>query len=172
MVFGRFRRLGVALAVIGGVASAGLTASPAVAAPMGQGAAAACTGPRVVSVTRSRVVEGSIRGGFTTLNVAVTSTGCPLAGSVRYQTVAYTARAKEDFVVKSGTIAYKAGTAAATTVSVQVVADLQPEPNECFSLLLSVPTGGARIGVAEAPQIIVNDDHVKGGVGGGFICSE
>jgi hypothetical protein len=164
-----FRRLGVALAVIGGAAT---TVVSVAAGPAG----AACDAPRVVSVEGVRAAEGTARPGevaFTTFEFAVTSTSCPLPASVQFETVGYTARPKVDFVPRAGELAFKEGDLDKQVVAVQVVQDAEPEANECFSVRLSKPAGKVRIGTAEAAGIVVDDDRPAGGVQPQiFICSE
>jgi hypothetical protein len=167
----RLRRLGAALVVIGGVASV-IAAGPAEAmAPAGPATAAACTGERVVSISGSRVVEGSARGGFTTLRFTVTSTGCAQAGSVRFSTTPWSAT-KEDFVATTASVSYRAGETAARTVPVQVVPDFLPEPVHCFFGSVQAPTAHVRIAAAQAVGTILDDDRAGAGTARGFMCSE
>lgn len=164
-----FRRLGVVLAVVGGVATTGVSVA---AGP----AQAACDTPRVVSVAGTRAAEGTAVPGqaqFTTFEFAITSAACPQPGALRYETVAYTA-GRADFVPRTGEVAFKAGDLGRQTVSVQVVQDSEPEPNECFSVRLSKPAGAVRVENAEAAGIIVDDDRqaATGPLPQIFICSE
>jgi Calx-beta domain len=163
-----FRRLAVLLAVLGGVAT---TVVSVAAGP----AQAACDTPRLVSVEGVRAAEGTSveQGRFTSFEFAVTSSSCPLPGTLRYETVPYSAR-EADFVPRSGELSFKPGDLGKQTVTVQVIPDSEPEANECFSVRLSKPTGQVRVGTAEAPGIVVNDDRqsAKGPLGQIFICSE
>jgi hypothetical protein len=154
------RRLMVVLAVLGGVAV------PAVPARAGT----ECTGPRLLGVTGTRVVEGTSRTGYTTMTFTIDSTGCAQKGSIRYQTVGYTARAKVDFLPTDGSISYELGQTGKRTVAVQVVPDAIAEPDKCLSLQIVVAAGSVRADPAEAAGIIIDDD--RSGAGGGFRCSE
>ncbi|HST67592.1 MAG TPA: hypothetical protein VLM05_20645 [Mycobacteriales bacterium] len=190
----RLRRLGAALTVFAAVAGVVATAGPAAAAGVPAGGAAgparaagpaggaagpaagpvvgaACSGPRVLSITGSRVVEGSTRGTLTSASFTVTSTGCALEGTVRFATVAYTA-GKDDFVARTASVAYRAGDSGARSVVVQVIPDLLPESNECFAGMLAAPSANVRIaaGGDQAAMIILDDDTKR--AAGGFICSE
>jgi hypothetical protein len=165
-----FRRLGMVLAVVGGIAT---TVVSVAAGP----AQAACDTPRIVSVEGVRAAEGTALPGqvqFTTFEFAVTSTSCPLPGTLRFETVAYTARGQADFVPRAGELAFKSGDLNKQTVAVQVVQDAEPEANECFSVRISKPAGAVRIETAEAAGIVVDDDRqsVRGPLPRVFICSE
>jgi hypothetical protein len=161
-VRGTLRRVLVASVVLVGAVA------PAVPA-----AAADCTGPRLVGVQDTRVVEGtSVRGGYTAMTFTVTSTGCAQPGSVRYAAAGYSAREKADFLPTSGTLTYPAGGQGSLTVTVPVVADAVAEPIECLSLQLSVATGTIRADPAQARGFIVDDDGRLVVQPRGFICSE
>jgi hypothetical protein len=162
----KLRRVGAALVLtIGGVATAGGLAGPA-------SAAASCQGPRLVGITGGKVVEGTERGGFSKLDFTVSSAGCAAEGTLSYETVAYTA-GKDDFVPQRGRLDLKAGDLSSLTVTVQVVADSQPERNECFSVRIAASAGDVKVDPDEAAGIIVDDDGKKDpGQSGGFICSE
>jgi hypothetical protein len=151
--------------IIGGVATAGVAAGPA--------AAADCDGPRLVGVSGSRVAEGTERGGFAKLDFQVSSSGCAAEGSLRFETVGYTAQ-KDDFVPQAGELSYQAGAADSRTISVLVFSDSEPERNECFSVRLSGAIGNVKIDPAEAAGIILDDDGKRRLPGQilGFICSE
>jgi hypothetical protein len=157
----RLRRLGASAAVVVGIASTVITAAPA--------SAATCTGQRVLSITGGRVVEGSARTGFTTLNFTVASTGCAQAGTVRFQTGLGTAD-KDDFVAKTASLTYRAGETASRTVPIQVVPDYRIEPRQCPSGTLAVPSPNFRLAVATALATILDDDLA--GTARDFMCSE
>jgi len=155
------RRILLVLAVLGSVLAPALPA----------GATAACTAPRRLAVTGATIVEGTVRGGHRTLTFTVTSSGCAQRGSVRFGTVGYTARVRDDFVSRTGELAYEPGQQGSRSVSVQVVADAIAEATECFSLQLAVTAGALRADPAEAAGIIRDDDR-RSGAPRGFICSE
>lgn len=163
-----FRRLGVLLAVVGGIAT---TMVSVAAGP----AAAGCDAPRLVSVEGYRAPEGTSVGQreFTRFEFAVTSSTCPQPGSVRYETVAYTA-GEADFVRQAGELSFKAEDLGRQTITVLVVQDSEPEANECFSVRLSKPAGRVQVGTPEAAGIILDDDRRQGGrpLPQSFICSE
>jgi hypothetical protein len=76
--------------------------------------------------------------------------------SVRYVTTAGTAKAPGDFTTKTGTLTIAAGQTAGKVV-VPVVGDTVKEPNETFTVDISLPTN-AGIADASGTGTIVNDD--------------
>jgi Calx-beta domain-containing protein len=76
--------------------------------------------------------------------------------TVRYATSDGTARAASDYVSRSGTLSFPAGTTK-TTISLAVRGDLTSEPLETFKLRLSSPTG-ASIGDGSGIASIRDDD--------------
>jgi hypothetical protein len=165
-----FRRLGAVVVVVGGIAT---TVVGVAAGPAGAG----CDAPRLISVTGFRAAEGTSVGQreFTRFEFAVSTSAasCPQGGTARYETVAYTA-GRADFVGQAGELSFKADDTGSQTVTVLVVQDAEPEPNECFSVRLSKPGGRVEIGTAEAAGIILDDDRGqrKPSLPHSFICSE
>jgi hypothetical protein len=167
-----FRRLAMVLAVLGGIASvvvaasagpAGAAAPPRpaagpVAAPL---APAPCTGPRLVSILGTKAAEGTAtdKGGrLTPFTFTVVSEGCALPGEVGFTTVPFTAGA-DDFVMQTGQLAFRSGDAGRQLITVQVLADPQPEPDECYAVMLLPGSSTVRITTDEAAGIIVDDDQ-------------
>lgn len=180
-----FRRLGGVLAVLGGIASVVVAASagPAGAAALprpaaGPAATAPCTGPRVVSILGTKAVEGTAtdQRTLTPFTFTVVSTGCPLSGTVGFTTVPFTA-GQDDFVMQTGRLGFRAGDTDRQLITVQVVADKQPEPNECYAVQLMPASNTVQIATDEAAGIIVDDDQKPTGAGQPpvtreFHCSE
>jgi uncharacterized delta-60 repeat protein len=80
--------------------------------------------------------------------------------TVNYATRDYSALGGEDFVPTSGTLTFAAGE---TTKSFQVpiINDSLVETGEGFSVELSSPTGGARLGVKSSAAIFIADDDTN-----------
>lgn len=76
--------------------------------------------------------------------------------SVDFNTDALTATAGVDFVSKSGTLQFAPGETT-QTIRVEVIGDLDVEPNETFSVMLSGASGGV-IADGNAIGTITNDD--------------
>jgi hypothetical protein len=76
--------------------------------------------------------------------------------TVHYATQQGTATANQDYTSASGTLSFPAGTQLAT-ISLTVLPDLLPEPNETFSVVLSSPTN-ATIGWGTGVGTIIDDD--------------
>jgi hypothetical protein len=99
------------------------------------------------------------------------TTGCELEArlsapypeqvTMQYATVDGTATAGSDYTARSGVLTFAPG-AVSRTVSVQVVGDEAPEPDETFALSLSGPVN-ATLGDATADGVIVDDDGVPAG---------
>ncbi|HJQ39775.1 MAG TPA: Calx-beta domain-containing protein [Thermoanaerobaculia bacterium] len=111
-----------------------------------------------MSVSDTSVTEAT--DSWTTATFAVTLTEpVPEIIFVAYATTDITATAGADYVAKSGTIWFAPGETSAT-VSVLIVGDALPEPDERFRLTLSDPFGGTLVrSVAEA-TIRDNDGNV------------
>ncbi|MCC6174614.1 MAG: right-handed parallel beta-helix repeat-containing protein [Chloroflexi bacterium] len=115
----------------------------------------------VASVADVSVTEGN-GGASNGVNATFTVTldrPAPQAASVQYATVDGTARAPEDYVGQSGTITFAAGETS-RAVSVLIIGDTLPEPDETFTLQLSNPAGLA-LGRDRATGTIKNDDLVQ-----------
>jgi hypothetical protein len=81
--------------------------------------------------------------------------------TVSYGTSDGTATAPGDYTAGSGTVTFSAGDTS-KTISVAVVGDTVPEPNETFSVDLSLPSG-ATIADGHGVGTIVDDDQIGGG---------
>ena len=77
--------------------------------------------------------------------------------TVDFATANGTATAGSDYVAKSGTLTFPAGSAAAQTLTVLVNGDTDVEPNETFFVDLSSPVN-ATIAVGRGTGTILNDD--------------
>jgi hypothetical protein len=77
--------------------------------------------------------------------------------TVAYATTPGTATPLVDYTPVTGTVTFAAGQTL-KTVSVPVVGDTIPEPNETVFLVLSNPSANAFISVAQGTGTIINDD--------------
>jgi uncharacterized repeat protein (TIGR01451 family) len=85
--------------------------------------------------------------------------------TVNYATSDGTASAPGDYTAGSGTLTFSPGDTS-KTISVPVVGDTVPEPNETFNVDLSTPSG-ATIADGHGVGTIVDDDQIGGGGGVG-----
>jgi MYXO-CTERM domain-containing protein len=76
--------------------------------------------------------------------------------TVAYKTVDGTATAGSDYQPASGTLTFAPGEVL-QTVSIAILGDTVPEPDEKLSVVLSQPTG-ALLGTSRADVVIANDD--------------
>jgi hypothetical protein len=83
------------------------------------------------------------------------------SATVNYATSDVTANAPGDYTAGSGTLTFSPGDTS-KTISVPVVGDTVPEPNETFSVDLSSPAG-ATIADGHGVGTIVDDDQIGGG---------
>lgn len=117
--------------------------------------------PGTLSIADAAVTEGD--GGSQSIDFTVSRIG-GAAGAVE---ATYTitlpggsgGASGSDFgpITLTGTVQFASGQTTAT-ISLPVLGDLAPEPNETFSITLSNPTGGAAIDRATAIGTILNDD--------------
>ncbi len=81
-----------------------------------------------------------------------------------------------DFTPINTTVNFTAGGALTQTVTVNVLGDIDPEPNENFVVNLSNPTNGATISVAQGTATVEDDDLInedfEGEIVGGMTFSE
>ncbi|MGH2571705.1 MAG: Ig-like domain-containing protein, partial [bacterium] len=102
------------------------------------------------------VVEGN--SGVTNANFTVTRSGAfDTAVSVNYATANGSATAPGDYAARFGTLTFDPYVLT-RTITVQVVADSQWEPNETFFVNLSNATNGGTITKAQGVATITNDD--------------
>ncbi|WP_326950595.1 sodium:calcium exchanger [Amycolatopsis sp. NBC_01307] len=130
----------------------GLVPGPAADAAQG-------CGPAAVSVADRTLYEGTpdLNPGYTTFSFTVSvssAAGCAPTGTVSYKTEDGSpgATSPADYVPVNGRLTWT-GEASSRTVSVQVVKDAVPEPNEPFLLRLYDPVG-----------VTLADDLAAGGV--------
>jgi hypothetical protein len=108
-----------------------------------------------ISMADASVLEGNT--GTTTLSFPVTlSASATQAVSVSYATSDGSASAPADYAAATGTLTFQAGQRT-QMVSVGVVGDLNIEPSETFTVVLSNPVGAA-IARGTATGTIQNDD--------------
>ncbi|MGH7485002.1 MAG: IPT/TIG domain-containing protein, partial [bacterium] len=103
------------------------------------------------SVTTSdvRIVEGNSG----TTNAVITLTASqPFTGEVDYITVDGTAKNGSDYLSRSGALIFNAETT--KTISIPIVGDTQPEPDEAFTVHLSILT-------FTGPQFILAKENVN-----------
>jgi ELWxxDGT repeat protein len=112
--------------------------------------------PAAVSVGDARAHERDSAAAVASFPVALSA---PAAGSVTvaYSTSPGTAQSGADFLATSGVITFPPGATGPVLVDIAVVADLQDEPNETFSLRLTSVTG-ALTADARGEGEIVDDD--------------
>lgn len=108
-----------------------------------------------ISIADVQIPEGN--SGLSPMTFAVTlSAPINRAVSVSYATHDGTATAPSDYIAASGTLMVPAN-ATAASITVQVIGDTIPEPDETFTLVLSTPTN-ATLATATATGTILNDD--------------
>lgn len=76
--------------------------------------------------------------------------------SVQYATASYTAVAPDDYLTRTGTATFAPGVTS-VTVTIPLIPDTTPEPDESFSLVLSAPTNAVLV-KSVATGLIVDDD--------------
>jgi hypothetical protein len=97
-------------------------------------------------------------GTTTTFSFPITLSATALSPvTVNYVTADGTAIAPGDYVAKSGTLTFPAGTSAAT-INVTVIGDKVKEANETFYVKISNPSANAYLGDTQATGTIQNDD--------------
>ncbi|MBD3419650.1 MAG: hypothetical protein GF398_05970 [Chitinivibrionales bacterium] len=90
--------------------------------------------------------------------------GASGAVSVNYATVDRWAEAGSDYTASTGTVSWGAGDSQDKTISIDISNDSDKEGNEDFLVMLSSPTGGARVLGNEAAVTIVDDETNSVGV--------
>jgi hypothetical protein len=143
---------GLVCAVVMTTAACGTSATGSSAAP-----APSCL--RTVNIGDVTLPEGNPVG-HTLLQpfvFPVRSSGCAAAGTMTYQTVDDNAVAGSDYGPVSGTMAFTAGDTTPRSVTVQVIMDRTPEPDERFLVVICPASNDIRTGL---PGIgtIRNDD--------------
>lgn len=144
----------LALAMAAAVAmAAGALAVTGVAAVAGE----ECSATRDVLVTSLAAVEGTQRDSVTPLALTVVSRGCALPGSVGYALRPVTTDDR-DLAYRAGVIIFAGGDMKEQTLTIDVRADDQIEPDERFMVALTDLSGGLRACDTMAIVTIVNDD--------------
>jgi hypothetical protein len=89
------------------------------------------------------------------------------AVSVNYATSSGSATAGSDFTSVSGTLTWADGDAADKTITVNVTNDSEDESDETFTVSLSDPSAGTRLGTYSTATVTITDDDAPSGSGGG-----
>lgn len=130
------------LVAVGALVAALAGAVPATAAPVapGPGIVVPPLCVRTVDVGDRTAAEGTRAGTgsdpYTYFSFPVTSRGCAVAGTVSFLTFAGTATAGIDYLGLSTTVRFESGSLATRYVTVRVVKDGSPGPDETFVALL------------------------------------
>ena len=109
-------------------------------------------------VTISSVSKKEGNSGTTAFVFTLAVSGVPLSTvTVDWATGGGTAPAVSDYVPANGTVSFAPGVTT-KTVTVQVVGNTVPEPNETFFVNLSNPSPNAYLGNTQGVGTILNDD--------------
>jgi hypothetical protein len=109
-------------------------------------------------VTINSVSKKEGNSGTTAFVFTLALSGSPLSTvTVDWATGGGTAAAVSDYVPASGTVSFAPGVTT-RTVTVQVVGNTVPEPNETFFVNLSNPSPNAYLGNSQGVGTIANDD--------------
>jgi large repetitive protein len=109
-------------------------------------------------VTINDVGKKEGNSGTTAFVFTVSVSGSPLSTvTVDWATGGGTAPAVSDYVPANGTLSFAPGVTT-RTVTIQVVGNSVPEPNETFFVNLSNPSANAYLGDAQGVGTILNDD--------------
>ena len=110
-----------------------------------------------ISISGSLITEGNA--GFTNANFGVTlSAPSTSTVTVNFSTADGNANAGSDYVSKSGTVTFAPGVTT-QNITIQVIGDINYEPNENFFVNLSGATN-AIISIAQGQGSIINDDQM------------
>jgi predicted extracellular nuclease len=117
-------------------------------------------GPASYSIADSAVFEGT--GTTTPISFTVTRAGdTSAAGTVNYAVTfpggGFSANAADFASPLTGSVSFNAGETS-KTLTLDIVADSNPEADEAFTVTLSSPTAGGVLGDSSATGTIVNDD--------------
>ncbi len=98
------------------------------------------------------------------LGPMVTVTATRIGGSsgtvgISYATSNGTATAGSDYTSVSGTLSWANGNRASKTFTVPITNDILDEPNETFTVRLTLPTGGAILGSPSSATVTINDNE-------------
>jgi hypothetical protein len=116
---------------------------------------AAFAAGRQLSISDTSVVEGNSGTRYAVFSIALSSAAATPV-SVQWSTADGSATAGSDYVAKSGTASFAAGTVS-RTITVAVTGDTEVEPHETFRVNLSAPVG-ATLGDAQGTATITSDD--------------
>ena len=118
-------------------------------------------GPASYSISDSAVFEGT-GGGTTPISFTVTRAGdTSAAGTIDYSVAfpggGFSADASDLSSALTGTVSFNAGETS-KVLTLQIVADSNPEGDEGFTVTLSNPSAGGTLGDSKGVGTIVNDD--------------
>jgi hypothetical protein len=109
-------------------------------------------------VTINSVSKKEGRSGTTAFGFTLALSGSPLSTvTVDWATGGGTAAAVSDYVPANGTVSFAPGVTT-KTVTIQIVGNTVPEPNESFFVNLSNPSPNAYLGNTQGVGTITNDD--------------
>ena len=109
------------------------------------------------------VFEVSEAVGNATITIVRTN-GATGAVSVQYATAPGTATANVDYLPRSGTLLFASGQTS-RTFTIPIINDVAPEFEESVLLSLANPTGGAKLGLANAVLLIMDNEFGPGSFG-------
>lgn len=112
----------------------------------------------VVSIPSIAMVENNAGAPYMSFNVSLSEPSAQTV-TVNFATVNGSALAGSDYIARSGTLTFRAGTTIAE-VRITLLPDRILEANETFSVVLSNPVG-ATLGVWNGKATIVNDDRAS-----------
>jgi uncharacterized delta-60 repeat protein len=93
------------------------------------------------------------------LNTMVVRTGnIDTTALVAYSTLDGSALASVDYEARSGTLLFQPGEAS-LSISIPLINDSVPEPDEAFSILLQTPNPGSALGFLNSASITIQDDE-------------
>jgi hypothetical protein len=105
--------------------------------------------------------EVSVGEGAGTLQFAVHSAGCAVAGSVAYTVEAGTAQVPADFVLPDGELDWGIGDDGPRSINATITSDLIPEADlEDFTVELTDPSPGIQISTSTGHGRILDDDDL------------
>jgi Calx-beta domain len=130
--------------------------------------------PVAISVADVETIEGDGGVGLVTFPVTLSApSGFPV--TVDFSTANGTATAPGDFTAASGLLSFAAGSSQ-RSVDVTIVRDFQDEPDESFTLALSLPTNatladGTGVGLIRDDDLLVQQELVHGSEWTGSLAS-
>ncbi|NJO17067.1 MAG: hypothetical protein HC877_15400 [Thioploca sp.] len=90
--------------------------------------------------------------------IPVIRTGTQGLATVDYETMAGSATADEDYLSRQGRLVWQDGEEGIVALTIPIVVDSQPEPDESFTLRLFNPSEGVQLGNLSPVEIRIQDD--------------